>query len=211
MSPLLLTATIDTQGCLCEFYNDKATRAKDYFDTAKKYLEQTELDLVLIENSNLLYDYAPDWATNNPRLELITFNGNSGASQFGKGHAENKAVLTAIDHSSKLSSASMLFKVSGRYFAKGISEVIQNFNEDRHLAVFEGRNGSHFYTVFFGMDKVYYRSGMQQEVNDTNGKIMEQIVGEVAGRLPPERILWINPLQYDETIVGGSLSKFKGF
>jgi hypothetical protein len=212
MNPLLLTATINTQGCSCEFYNDQKKRANDYITTVYKYLKHTNLDLVVIENSKCLFDYIPEDIAYEKRIEWIMFDGNSDAAQFGKGHAEGKAILRALDVSKKLTKARTLFKVSGRYFARDIGRVIEEFDDDKFDALFEGRNGNHFHTVFFGMQKNYFYANMvHQTVNDATGRIFEHVIGEVAQTLPSERISWIKPLQYDETIVGGSLSVFKGY
>lgn len=209
---LLLTATIDTQSCICESYNDKQKRADDYFKAVDKYLAHTGLNLVLVENSGCIYNYLPKHLWSESRLEILFFDGNDSAKHFGKGYAENIAILFALKNSKFIQDSNMLFKVSGRYFARGIGQEIVSFDSEKHSAVFEGRDGMHFYTVFFGIDRVIYQYEMERrKIDDRSGRIFEFVMGEIAGTLPPERVSWIKPLEYDETIVGGSLCTFKGF
>jgi hypothetical protein len=208
VNTLLLTGTFNTDGCIGQFLNDFKERGETIFHAISQYLQKTNLRLVFVENSYSVFTLEGF----EDRFEFLTFDGNRGAKHYGKGHAENKAILYALENSKFLKEDTTFFKVSGRYVSMGIEKVIHDFDDTKYSAVFEGRNGGNFYTVFFGMNRDFYLSQFDKaEINDANGRIYEAVMGEAVKNIPEDRVLWIKPLVYHETQIGGSMGTFKGF
>lgn len=111
---VLLTMTIDTNNCSYSNRNNIDERIDDYYKVIEYFLNDTNLDIVIVENSNHDIGKLND-IINNDRIEFLQFNGNNYNRHLGKGHGEKLIINYAIECSTKLKHCNYIFKLTGRY------------------------------------------------------------------------------------------------
>jgi len=126
--------------------NDSDKRLTIYLESIKQWLEETNLNIVIVENSGYefleLKKYEGIYKN---RLEIILFNEkklpnyiflNLGASALNiksdylstsKGTSEMFSIYYACQHSKLIKNSDFVIKITGRYFIPGFEEyIIQN-------------------------------------------------------------------------------------
>lgn len=173
---VLLTATIDTNNCINTKRNNIGDRINDYYLNIKKILEETNFDIVFVENSysdlNIIKDFL-----NNERVEIIQYNGNNFNRNLGKGHGEWGIINYAIENSSKIKKNDYIIKLTGRYrinFNNIISELNNNF------VLYENEtnlNENWAFTGFFKITKDFWIENIQKSyISDDPGCYIENVV-----------------------------------
>lgn len=173
---ILLTGTIFTNDCInCE-RNDIDVRRKDYYDNIKRFLEETDLEIVFCENSGADLGEIKEFL-NNPRIEILQFEGNNYPRELGKGYGENHIINYALDNSKKLKVVDYLLKVTGRYYFdyNTIKGVLENNN---YVLYNKETNFEYFYvcTGFFKVPKIFWIDRISnKDVSDKRGHYLENI------------------------------------
>jgi hypothetical protein len=111
---ILLTACIDTNSCVNTKRTNIQDRINDYYFNIKSLLENTQLDIVFVENSKHDIGIISEFI-GNERVEIIQFDGNNFNRHLGKGHGEWKIINYAIENSTKLKEVDYIIKLTGRY------------------------------------------------------------------------------------------------
>lgn len=112
---VLFTATIDPKGCLNVERSDVDIRIKDYYNNIKRFLEETDVEIVFVENSGADLKELSEFLDND-RVEILQFEGNDYPRYLGKGYGEMSIINHAIKNSKKLSTVDYIIKITGRYY-----------------------------------------------------------------------------------------------
>lgn len=181
---IVLTSTIDVNGCFFVERTDIEVRKKDHLDTLSKFLTHPEFRFVVIENSN--YDlscYREKFADELHRIELISYDGNNYNRSLGKGYGEVDMLLYAIRNSEYLKEDTHFTKISGRYYMSKISEVLKN-REQYDYIYYDAQNPDlkqskkqRQFTFFYYTPKdIFYNTFYNNnQVNDVRGINVESI------------------------------------
>jgi hypothetical protein len=127
---LLLTTTINTHDV--EFNNqaNPTERLNIYLNKINKWLRYTNLNIVVVENSNYTLSEVQE---NNDRFEKIIFDitniNNEIDNRYlnntkGKGQYESYSINYAYTHSKLLQSADFIIKVTGRFFVPNLEKIL---------------------------------------------------------------------------------------
>lgn len=122
---LLLTGCVNPNGMSFTYLNDVHERKKQYLNALKWYLENTEFEIVFVENSNTDLSSCFENIEHRQRLEFLTFNGNDFDKSLGKGFGEANIIEYAFDKSKKIVNADLIAKITGRLI---VSNVVELFN-----------------------------------------------------------------------------------
>jgi len=111
---ILLTGTIDTNSCINTKRTNIEDRINDYYNNINKILQDTDLDIVFVENSNHPLGILSQ-VLSSERVEVLQFSGNTFDRRLGKGHGEWMIINHALENSTKLRTVEYLAKLTGRY------------------------------------------------------------------------------------------------
>jgi len=132
---VLLTASINPNGC---YYLKRACpiiREKDYIKSIKMWLKKTRLPIVFCENSGYDISKIIKIARKYPgRVEIIQFNGNDYPRYLGTGHGEMKIMEKAMNESGFIKKSEYIVKVTGRLFIPNIVSILNNFDQEIFIA-----------------------------------------------------------------------------
>lgn len=126
MNPLtiLLTACVNPGGMSYTVINDIAERQQQYEDALTFYLENTNVPIVVVENTGVDFSDKFSEYKNSGRLEYLTFQGNDFDKKRGKGYGEALILKYALEHSSFLKQTKYLCKITGRLIIRNIADII---------------------------------------------------------------------------------------
>src|SRR5690242_165008 len=111
---LLMTATVNPGEMVLTALSDPLKRQEQYIQSLNYWLHKTDLNIVLVENSNADLSRFIDKKFHN-RIEFLTFNGNDYPKLLGKGYGELNCLKYAYEKSSFLKKSDFIFKLTGRY------------------------------------------------------------------------------------------------
>ena len=132
---LLLTCTCSVQDNISWLKNrDSRQRRDHYIKNIKKWLTQTNLDIVIVENSN--YNFKELEKDKSDKLEIITFDYSminidikkKLKSMNAKGQHEMFSINYALQHSKLLKKNDYILKLTGRYFIPNLNEILIKYN-----------------------------------------------------------------------------------
>lgn len=125
---LLLTCCIDPQEMAFTTIKDVQTRVTQYYEAFDFYLEITDCNLVIVENTLFKIDQK---YLDNERIEYLTFDGNNFDRNLGKGYGEALIIDHAIRESVFLKSVFLksIVKITGRVKILNIKKLIDSFDE----------------------------------------------------------------------------------
>jgi len=167
---LLLTSSIDPNGCIYVSRSSTLDRANDISKCLQKWLINTDFDVILADNSgydmgflnNILNEYKD-------RLEILSWDGNDYDRNLGKGYGELEILKYAISNSEKIKNHTHFIKSTGRYFIKNINSLLSEINLEEYDLVIKHdflKNITH--TFFFCMSVRYFLERIQNEINVVN-------------------------------------------
>ena len=119
---ILLTATIEPKGMGNIKLNNPEIRKKQYIEAINYYLDNTDLNIILCENSGIIiYD---DILNNKKinRLEYLSFHGKEYDKRIGQAWGEAEIIKHAILHSNY--NFDIIIKISGRLKILNINSII---------------------------------------------------------------------------------------
>lgn len=130
---VFITATIHCGNTPVVKRSDPDVRKLDYFRGLNSWLNRdVKADIVFCENSGAdLSEFrgAAQSAGMSNSVRFLSFSGNSGAERFGKGYGEIDMLKYAFANLPELSRYRYVVKVSGRYFYRNPSEIVQRVSE----------------------------------------------------------------------------------
>lgn len=207
MSNLIVTCTINTGKCPGVVRNNPSLREEDYFKTITKYLETTDLFLIVVENSGFNFtSWKNSWKDYSDRMEFVFVPNNAG-EYVGKGNGEVDSILYALRHSDYFkrpgNDYGNFYKVSGRYYSPDIPKIIQEHDRNNYLIVRDWQPNGNILTVFFGCSVEMFRTRFEQTDPITdNGKIFESHMGDFAWWCEAEGVPYIRigPMNFVDAI-----------
>ena len=132
---IILTSTVNVQNKSFLFQTDKEERLKQYLKTIKRWLYETDLKIVLVENSGYkYYELNDELKRFKNRFEIITYNeADEPSAKYlknirSKGASELFSINYANDKSLLLNNATFIIKITGRYFIPELEEYLSNFD-----------------------------------------------------------------------------------
>lgn len=206
---LILAATINATKCSMVSLKDEQERRRQYIEVLGKYLKNTNLDLIFIENSGSDISFLKKiYKDFEHRIEYISFNGNQGVEINGKGHGERNSLRYALQNSEFLKNEKFFFKVSGRYFSKEIEPLINKVNTEKILCVSRYPNQNrHIPTIFLGSNIELFLSAFKEDVliNDSSNNIFEAIYFRLVNSVfcnekTKDKIFWLDPILYENAV-----------
>ena len=184
---LIITATIQPNSIMVT-QNDVEVRKKEYLDTLKFYLKQSQLPIYFFENSDYDIKNDEDFQTilNQERVSLYRYP-KSGEFAKGKGYQEFEVLDQTIPK--LIDEYDEFIKVSGRYKVINFKELVAQKNNgiliDRHQ-----KRGVAI-TSFFRCKMEEYMQfikGSYQEANDQKGIFIEHIIYQRLKIIPKDNI-----------------------
>lgn len=122
---ILLTACVNPNGMALTALQDTDERLKQYEDALNWYLNNTDLPILFVENTDC--DISPKYISQieNGRLEMLSFRGNDYPRELGKGYGEAKILEYALNHSTFLKTTDVIIKITGRLICSNVNTIIR--------------------------------------------------------------------------------------
>ena len=150
MTTILLTTTVNVHNKAFLYQIDPQERLNMYLVAVKQWLQKTQFNIILVENSGYLFpELAQELEDYKNRFEIISFNetlletcaylnGNN-----SKGASELFAIHYAIKNSYILqNNINFIIKITGRFFIPELEEYLKEFNMDEYDGLTQNNNGS---------------------------------------------------------------------
>jgi hypothetical protein len=192
MSDLLvfITATINCGRTLHVKRNDPEDRARDYLRAFEAWLLlHCNADIVFCENSNADLSRFHETAAkhkDNTTVRFISFAGNDGAQEKGKGYGEIEMLRYAFTSLPDLRDYRYILKVSGRYQAKNGIELIDRIRKmsadlicDIHANLTYGDTRTVAFTPSVALTHLL---PYQEELDESRGVIIEHLMARCLHR-----------------------------
>ena len=136
MTTIILTATVNVHNVTFLYQMDPVSRIQFYLTCVKKWLYETNLNIVLVENSGYNFNELNlEKEQFKSRFELISFDEKLIPEanylqewQFGKGRHEIFAINYAYNNSKLLQEASFIIKITGRFYIPELEFFLKLFD-----------------------------------------------------------------------------------
>ena len=179
---ILLTGCINPNGMSFTTLTDISIRINQYLAAISFYLQNTDIPIVFVENSdNDLRRYANSF-TRNKRLEILSFNGNNNKER-GKGYGEAEIIEYALNNSLIIKSTQKcnIIKITGRLIIKNIVSVINHrFFSQRNNSIIVTFNSDFSFadSRIIIAPKTFYLSFLinKEEINDSVNHFFEIVL-----------------------------------
>lgn len=130
---LVMSAAVNPNGMTGVSAASLTNREDQYIDTLKFYVAQKCIPKILfVDNSNWDLSRMKAAINNDPKVEWISFDGNSFPREWGKGYGEFLLLDRAIEHISANGEKYMV-KVTGRFPILNIETMIKEFQSRKNL------------------------------------------------------------------------------
>ncbi|WP_406824414.1 hypothetical protein [Pedobacter sp. KACC 23697] len=127
---IFLTGCINPDGMSLTKLQNPVIRRNQYLSSIIFYLENYDLPVLFVENSNTdIRQYLPK-NIDVRRLEILTFDGNSFSKSRGKGYGEMAIIDHAIKNSVFYRNAEFIFKITGRHKVLNFASILNQANSD---------------------------------------------------------------------------------
>ncbi len=126
---ILLTACIKPNSSDILTVSDPVVRARQYEEALQWYIENTDINIVLCENSGV--DLSGKFANHKDRVEFLTFVDPPEIEDKGKGYKEANIMKYAHAYSKFISRSDLIIKITGRLVVLNIQQII-DFNNLRY-------------------------------------------------------------------------------
>jgi hypothetical protein len=140
MTTIILTSTVNVnlkKSCL--FQKDSDSRLAIYLKSITQWLEKTNFNIVLVDNSGYNYDELSDEKEKyKHRFEVVVFT-ESEIDQAkylknneSKGASEIFAINYAFWHSTLIHSSNFIIKITARFFINELEEYLKQFDLNKY-------------------------------------------------------------------------------
>jgi hypothetical protein len=197
---LLLTATIEVNGMPWVQRADPAVRLADYRWAIGKWLKDKSISrIVFCENSgyNLssLIDFCEQNNPLNKEVEFLSFNDNVYPRELGKGYGEMRILDYALKNSQLINNETLLFKITGRLYAAGITQILKNIEKQPSAKVYCNYTGNldraETYLFFASVPFLHdYLLPLKEEANDSKGIFFEHLLAKAVHKALYEGARW---------------------
>jgi hypothetical protein len=132
---IILTSTVHVD-CNCAFQVDKQDRINTYLKSVKQWLEKTNFNIILVENSGYQFpELQEELEIYKDRFEIFSFNPPNPPTQEylnsikgGKGGSELYSIHYAFNNSVRARHSLYIIKVTGRFFVPDFESYILQFD-----------------------------------------------------------------------------------
>jgi len=172
---ILLTGTINTNNCINTKRIDINDRINDYYSNISNIIENTNLDIVFVENSLSNMGKLEEFKNNN-RIEIIQYDGNNFDRNLGKGHGEWGIINYAIKNSNKIKDIDYIIKLTGRYSIDFL-KVEKYIESDFIFCVDTNIDQNWAFTGFFKIPKYFWIDNISNSyISDDPGCYIENVM-----------------------------------
>lgn len=180
---LLLTACVNPNAMQFTQLQDSEERRLQYKQALRFYLENSDLNIVVCENS--LTDFSQDFKSfiENGRLEFITYDGNNYDKSLGKGYGEASMIQYVFNNSIFINRGSNILKITGRLILENINTILKRLkNSNTVYSNTELLNGKcvAYSHVFFAPKRFLHDYFLRDihKLNDASGYYFEHLLYE---------------------------------
>ncbi len=210
-SLLLLTSTIDCGNT--PYVSRRATeqRLEDYKAAMSAWLQVLDLpDVVFCDNSGA--DLTPirelltaSWEP--ARVRVLSFAGNDGAQQYGKGYGEMEIIRHVFDNTPAIGGYRHILKVSGRYAIANAANLLRKIGDEPagvlcNLRKYLTYADSTVFSISPYLARTYLFP-LQDEIDDHAGRFFEHILAKCVSRILADGGHW-RPLPCSPILRGSS-------
>lgn len=187
---VFLTATFDCGQTPYVKRCDPLERKEDYLQAFRAWLSlDCDADFLLCENSNADLASFREVAMNRPcdaKVRLLSFPGNAGAQDRGKGYGEIEILRYAFDTLPELKDYRYIVKVTGRYrVMNGVMLIDRIRRMSADIICDVHRNLTHADTTLFAFRPsvaLDYLLPYQEEIDDHHGAYVEHLTARCVHR-----------------------------
>lgn len=187
---IFITATINCGNTPHVKRRDPEQRKQDYLQAFRAWLSlNRKADILFCENSNAdlsSFREAVRTQKSDNSVRIVTFPGNVGAQQKGKGHGEIEMLRYSFDTIPELKDYRYIIKVSGRYLVKNGTELTNRIRQmtadlicDIHANLTYGDTRT---VAFKPQIALAHLIHYQEELDEDNGVIMEHLMARCLHR-----------------------------
>ncbi len=132
---ILLTACVNPQGMAFTRLQDSNIRLNQYKAAINFYLNNTDKQIIVAENTG--YDFTNDFKeyVENNRLECLTFDGNNYNKILGKGYGEALIINYVLNNSRLIEKNDLIIKITGRYIVSNIVQILSYIRNENYIYV----------------------------------------------------------------------------
>ena len=178
---LLLTSTVNVQPHKCFLYQkNKEKRVKSYLKSISQWLQKTNFNIVLVENSGYKFEELKDFFSQyRHRFEFISFcETNIEEAKFlennnSKGASEIFSINYAFKNSTLLKDAGFIVKITGRYFIPDFENYLAGFTDILNYDVLTQYDVDSCEIV--GCNKKHFDHIFNNDLLDENGQYMGHV------------------------------------
>ena len=122
---IFLTACVSPKGMSKTALQSSEERKRQYEKAITWYLKNTDIPIVVIDNS--MFDLSQNYTeyVQSGRIEFLFFDGNSYNKSLGKGYGEAKIIKYGLANSVLLRTSRRIIKITGRLIVKNINRLIK--------------------------------------------------------------------------------------
>lgn len=183
---IFITATINCGQTPNVKRSNPQERAQDYLKVLQAWIsEECQADIVFCENSNAdLTEFQKVAEQHEARgaVRLLSFAGNAGAQEKGKGYGEIEMLRYAFETLPDLKNYRYIVKVSGRYVLKNGAEFVGRIREmsadlicDIHANLTYGDTRTVVFKPHTALDHLL---PYQDELDESRGVIIEHLMAK---------------------------------
>lgn len=175
---ILLTCCINPGEMVMTALTDVEERKNQYYESFDYYLRETDLNILIVENTNYTIDKK---YLNNPRIEYLTFDGNNYDKERGKGYGELLIIEYALENSDFLNNDknTEIIKITGRLKILSIEKHIKQISKSKNnKSIFADvdKNFHLAYSYFFVGNRYFFKNFFfkyREKLNDSQGFYFE--------------------------------------
>jgi hypothetical protein len=168
MTTIILTTTVHIHDNIKLIYQvDPTTRINTYLKSILQWLNNTQFNIVLVENSGYnFHELDEEKEKFKDRFEVIVFDDSKlSDTEFirnsnSKGRHEIFAINYAFNHSKLLKTSNFIIKITGRFFIPEFEEYLKKYNLNKYDCLVQNDRdrcevvGSH-YNNFLDIFNIY--------------------------------------------------------
>jgi hypothetical protein len=209
---IILTTTVNVDTKIDNVAQNQSDIRKGYYLKAvRNWLKNTELNIVIVENSGYTYpELATEITEYASRFEIISFKESEQADEaylvdyHDKGAHEFYAIDYAIKHSKLAKQSNFIVKITGRYYIPGFENFIKDVPLENYLALRQS-NGNRCEMV--GSHMNYTSTFFNPDMGGDTGVYAEALYAARIGQIPDEKVLVCPVFEIEETLQGSNNNK----
>lgn len=206
---IILTTTVNVQDVTYLYQVDPNSRIQSYLKSIKKWLYETDLNIVLVENSGYNFEELNIEKENfKSRFEIINFDEKKipeaeylHACRYGKGRHEIFSINYAYKVSNLLKTSGFIIKITGRFYIPEFESFLSCYNLYNYDCLVQN-NGSRC-EIIGSHSKNFFEIFNQDDIFSEH---IEEVYTRRTGSY--ENVIRCKIFNIEETQRGGDCSKY---